>query len=123
VTEQRPAQDGVERRVAPRAVYLSPARLLRGDDTLDGRIQNLSESGLLIALPGGAPAAGAQVVIRFALPISGNVVSLACIAVRLAPGRTGGVDLGVRFVDPPEEAQKEIARFVAALAPPEPPEG
>lgn len=121
--EQRPQAGGIERRVAPRATYLSPARLLRGDDTLDGRLQNLSESGLLISLPGGSPAPGESVVIRFALPISGNVVSLAAVAVRLAPCRTGGVDLGVRFVDPPEEAQKEIARFVAALAPPEASEG
>lgn len=123
MTDQRPPESGSERRAAPRAVYLSPARLLRGDTSIDGRIQNLSYSGLLIALPASPVSMGDTVVVRFSLPISGNVVSLAATAVRLVPGKTGGVDVGVHFEEPPEDAQMEIARFVLALAPPQPADG
>lgn len=107
---------GVDRRRADRAGYLSPARVLRGERAVDGRIQNVSARGLLIALPTSAMDVADAVIVRFALPISGTVVSLPAVAVRVTPGATG-IDVGLAFSLVPEESTRELARYVAAMAP------
>jgi hypothetical protein len=110
------ADPGVDRRRADRAAYLCPARVLRGERAVDGRIQDLSARGLLISLPAAAMDVADAVVVRFALPISGTVVSLPAVAVRVARGATG-VDVGLAFSLVPEESARELARYVAAMAP------
>lgn len=107
---------GVDRRRADRAAYLSPARVLRGERSVDGRIQNLSARGLLISLPASAMDVADAVIVRFALPISGTVVSLPAVAVRVTSGATG-IDVGLAFSLVPEESARELARYVTAMAP------
>ena len=102
-------------RLAGRACYLSPVRVLRDDGVVDGTSRDISASGLLVALPAASLTVGTTVGVRFALPVSGSVVSVRGTVMRVVPSRGAGIDVGLRLSFVPDEAQREIEAFAAAL--------
>ncbi len=104
-------------RAAPRAPYITPARIRRPDGrALDGRTEDISEGGLLILVTGEV-AAEESVLVRFALPTSGRMVSVPAVTrwVRSTGGREA---LGVRFEDPGEKVLEDIRAYVALVGRP-----
>lgn len=104
-------------RATPRAPYVTPVRLRLPDGhALDGRTEDISEGGLLILVTGDVEAE-ASVLVRFALPTSGRMVSVPAVTrwVRSTGGREA---LGVRFEDPGEKVLEDIRAYVDYLARP-----
>ncbi|RLB53069.1 MAG: hypothetical protein DRI90_21560, partial [Deltaproteobacteria bacterium] len=71
----------VMRRAAPRASYLTPVRVHRagGVAAVDGSTEDISEGGMLLLGPC-ALEDEEQVQVRFALPISGQVITVNAVA-------------------------------------------
>jgi serine/threonine-protein kinase len=104
-------------RAFPRAPYVTPVRLRRPNgDALDGRSEDISEGGLLV-LVSGEVTAEESVLVRFALPSSGRLVSVPATTrwVRRAGGREA---LGLRFEDPGQKVLDDIRAYVDYLASP-----
>ncbi len=118
------------RRRYRRAPYVSPCRVVREDGSnIDARTEDISEGGILVVLPQGfgtpAPrpdltaalaAQGAleKVKIRFALPTTGNIATVAGVVRWLRDGR-GRVALGIEFEGLLDEARTAIAMYVKHL--------
>ena len=102
------------RRAHPRAGYVTPVRLLLpGGEALDGRSEDISEGGLLVLAP--KPVAiASEVLVRFALPLDGRIVSMPAETrwMRSAAGREA---LGLRFLDPSEKVRADIRAYVEYL--------
>jgi serine/threonine protein kinase len=104
------------RRKHPRAPYITPCRVVRGDgSTIDGRSEDISEGGILIVLPvnyRGASASGSErIQARFALPTTGVVATVAGTVRWLKDGQ-GRAALGVMFDEPEEAVRHSIATYV-----------
>ncbi len=118
---EAPAEE--QRRRARRAPYNTPVQLvLEGQQsrTIDGRSEDVSEGGLLV-LSHGECEAGLRVVIRFALPTGGKIVSVPAQVrwVRASSGlsRASGVHaMGVEFIDQPAAVRSSIALYVGLMA-------
>jgi serine/threonine protein kinase len=99
-----------------RANYASPVRVIAADGTtIDGRSQDISESGMLFqGARVGAP--GDVVVVRFSLPVEGKVAS--CRAhVRWVSGAGRPLQvMGLEFADIATNVRASIARYVALMA-------
>ncbi len=108
--------DGVSRRVHQRAGYLAPMRITSPEGACDGRTEDISEGGALV-IGGQRPPEDTEVSVRFPLPISGSVVSIQARA-KWCRTRRGTHAVGIEFLDLPETARSEIARYVAALSRP-----
>lgn len=99
------------RRQHPRVGYVTPVRLrLANGEALDGRSQDISSGGLLVLVHGDV-GPSEDVLLRFALPSSGRVVSVPARSrwVRDAAGRTA---LGLSFDDPGEKVLADIQTYV-----------
>lgn len=110
--------DGVSRRIHARAGYLAPMRITSSEGACDGRTEDISEGGALV-IGGQRPPEDTEVSVRFPLPISGTVVSIQAKA-KWCRTRRGTHAVGIEFLDLPETARSEIARYVAALSRPNP---
>jgi hypothetical protein len=112
------AETGPQRRRTPRAPYNTPVRLVLGGGVLDGRTEDISESGILV-LTQAACAPSQRVGVRFALPMEGRVVSVEADVrwVRLAEraGAEGLRAIGLEFVALPEPVRASIARYVELM--------
>lgn len=100
------------RRKHPRAPYITPVRIIEAEDRhIDGRTEDISEGGLLVL--GDRACEMEQVTVRFALPMSGKIVS-----VRAEPRwiqRARGAAIGLRFIELDPEACTEIRGYVTAM--------
>ncbi|MGE3669240.1 MAG: PilZ domain-containing protein, partial [Polyangiaceae bacterium] len=100
------------RRKHPRAPYVTPVRVLEAEGRhVDGRTEDISEGGLLVLAE--RPCEVAKVSVRFALPISGKIVS-----VEAEPRwvqRARGAAIGLRFLELDPEACTEIRGYVSAM--------
>ena len=90
-----------------------------GIGAVDGRSEDISEGGLFVVTRGKI-ADGAQVTIRFALPIDGKVVSeTGVVRWSRAPnsGDGGGAAraIGIELSAAHEESLKQIARYVSFM--------
>ena len=109
-----PRTSASERRGWTRAPYVTPVRLLAGEQEHTAQTRDVSEGGLHIILR--APLAmGSNVLVRFAPPLSVHPVSLHCV-VKWAGPRDKGHDLGVSFLGIPEEIRSLIAAYAALAA-------
>jgi hypothetical protein len=110
-----------ELRRYPRAAYRTPVRVeVPGIGAVDGRSEDISERGLFIVTRGKV-ADGAQVTVRFALPIDGKVVSESGVVrwsrVPTASDAGGAARaIGIELASPGEETTKQIARYVSFMA-------
>ena len=118
--EIRPPAKVEELRRHRRAPYRTPVRVeVTGVGAIDGRSEDVSETGLLIVTRGKI-AQGATVTVRFALPIDGKVVSETGI-VRWTRGPKSSesnepLAIGVELTSPNEESTCQIARYVSFMA-------
>ncbi len=109
-----PAVPEPARRQFDRAPYVTPARLTRSDaSTIDGRTEDISEGGLLV-ISDRPCESNEQVEVRFALPISGRITTVAATTRWFRTARGVGA-LGVQFLNLSVDAQSEIARYVGAM--------
>lgn len=117
----RPTAKLEELRRHRRAAYRTPVRVeVSGLGAIDGRSEDVSESGLFVVTRGKL-AQGAKVVVRFALPIDGKVVAEAG-TVRWSRGPRSGESgephaVGIELAQPSEESLRQIARYVSFMAP------
>jgi len=102
----------VKRRATPRASYLTPVRVLRpGGGTVDGSTEDISEGGILLLGPGVLDDAE-EVQVRFALPLTGQVISVNAVARWRREARDGRGATGLQFVNLDAEHRKTIAQYV-----------
>jgi hypothetical protein len=109
----------VQRRRAIRAPYNTPVQVvMRGQQaqTMDGRSEDISEGGLLVLSRDGC-ASQQDVVVRFALPMEGKVISAEAHVrwVRASPA-LGVCAIGLEFVDLHPTVRASIATYVGLMA-------
>jgi serine/threonine protein kinase len=114
--QENPAESspvGQQRRRHARAPYLTPVRTTQLNGThQDGRSEDISEAGLLVVLPQGLEHEE-RVRIRFALPVSGRIVTTTARACWLRPSRTGvAVGLALALDD---EDRATIGYYVSKM--------
>lgn len=103
--------EGPARRRFPRAAYLTPVRIVRASgDTIDGRSEDISEGGMLILSPH-VIEAKEDVEVRFALPISGDVIGVDAVARWVKGARDNKGAVGVEFKGLSEPARLEIGNY------------
>jgi serine/threonine protein kinase len=111
-----------QRRRARRAPYNTPVHIAapgKHGSAVDGRSEDISEGGMLVLSPATFPPEE-RVVVRLALPTSGEVVS---IEARVRWGRTTAAPaqalglraLGLEFVHLPKAAREVIVRYVDGM--------
>ncbi|MBX3224808.1 MAG: PilZ domain-containing protein [Labilithrix sp.] len=115
-----PSSAAAEMRRYPRAAYRTPVRVeVPGIGAVDGRSEDVSEAGLFVVTRGKI-ADGAQVTVRFALPIDGKVVSESGIVrwSKAPQSGDGGAAraIGIELTSPGAESAKQIARYVSFMA-------
>jgi len=106
---------GASRRRHARAPYVSLARVrVEGAaDLVDGRIEEISESGFQFV--GSRPVAdGAAVTIRFALPISGRIVEARATS-RWSRSTRGLTAAGFELEGLPNDALSEVRKYVSLM--------
>jgi serine/threonine-protein kinase len=109
----------VQRRRAIRAPYNTPVQVvMRGQQaqTMDGRSEDISEGGLLVLSRDGCTSQQ-DVVVRFALPMEGKVISAEAHVrwVRASPA-LGVCAIGLEFVDLHPTVRASIATYVGLMA-------
>ncbi|MDO9021923.1 MAG: protein kinase [Deltaproteobacteria bacterium] len=114
--EAEPA--GAARRRSARAYYQTPLRVMTAAGAvIDGRSEDISSGGMLV-IAGTPLPEGERVVVRFALPASGNMVQ--CSAVvnwsrHRAATQRGRAAFGLAFVDAPPAMTEAIARYAELM--------
>ncbi len=105
----------LHRRRFPRSPYVTPVWILRATGgPLEGRSEDVSETGLLVITPGLCDD-GERVRVRFALPGDGGLVT-AIATVRWArSARDGRGAFGLEFLELPDGARDLIASYVGAV--------
>jgi len=107
------AKAGTGKRRHARAPYVTLARLTHGDGHVDGRIEEISESGFQFV--GDRPVAdGARVTVRFALPVTGKLVDAGATS-RWKRSTRGLTAAGFEFDGLPADALAEVRRYVAIM--------
>jgi c-di-GMP-binding flagellar brake protein YcgR len=83
---------------------------------MDGRTEDISEGGLLVLSRDGC-SADQRVVVRFALPMEGKVVSVEAHVrwVRATPA-LGICAMGLEFIDLAPAVRTSVATYVALMA-------
>ena len=115
-----PARSASELRKFPRASYRTPVRIeVSGFGAIDGRSEDVSERGLFVVTRGKI-AEGAEVTVRFALPIDGKVVSEAGVVRWTRQPKSGDTNepraIGIELASPGAESSRQIARYVSFMA-------
>jgi serine/threonine protein kinase len=104
----------VMRRKFARAPYLTPVRLLMRDDrvAIDGRSQDISEGGMQVLVAAQVPV-GAEVIVKFALPLTAEVVATRAVVRWCKASRGGQFAIGLAFDGAVEMASSTVRRYVA----------
>jgi serine/threonine protein kinase len=108
-------RNDVPRRKHPRAAYTSLARIEWQGETVDGRIEEVSEGGLQFVGARAIPA-HESVTIRFSLPVTGRVAQVTAAARWTRQGR-GAYATGFELADIDPVARAEIRKYVAIMCP------
>ena len=108
------ARVGPSRRRHPRAPYVTFARVrVAGTEHVDGRIEEISESGFQFVGTRAIPN-GTAVAVRFALPVSGRLIE-APATVRWSHSRRDLTAVGLEFASLPKDAIGEVRKYVSLL--------
>jgi serine/threonine-protein kinase len=112
--------DYTQRRRCPRAAYVTPVRIIVDGMAIDGRSDDISETGMLVLCRGECPEDKA-VAVRFASPIDGRVVTVLG-RVRWVKG-TGKHDhaqraIGIHFDAVPDDLRASINRYAEMMEDP-----
>jgi Tfp pilus assembly protein PilZ len=110
-TIPRPQPQDSGRRAAPRVTARVPVRVDARDSGIEGTTRNLSQTGVLISVPGGGVSQGQRVRVTMEHPTTGEAMEVEGTVVREV--ETGGdvAAVGIQF-DPPEKHRAEVSRFV-----------
>lgn len=100
----------------PRAPYRTPVRVsgLTVEAT-DGRCEDVSAGGMLVVVHNHAIKKGAQVSLKFALPIDGRMVTEMGVVRWIHQGEASGI--GIELISPGAETVKQFVRYVQHQAP------
>ncbi len=101
------------RRRFPRAPYVTPVRIHHGPTVLEGRSEDVSVGGLLVLAPQAFEQA-ALVKVRFALPMTGEVIEIDATARWVKAARATGA-VGLQFSALPATAHEVIERYVTMM--------
>jgi hypothetical protein len=109
-----------EQRRFARAAYRTPIRIeLSGVGAIEGRTEDISSGGLLVVAKGGVKP-GAEVTVRFALPLDGRVVAEPATIKWSRAARfddsSGLCAIGVQLTGPAPDTLRQIDRYVALLS-------
>lgn len=107
-----PAPPATRRRF-PRAPYVTPVRIYHGATVLEGRSEDVSVGGLLVLAPQAFEQA-ALVKVRFALPMTGQVIEIDATARWVKAARATGA-VGLQFSALPPTAHEVIERYVTMM--------
>jgi Tfp pilus assembly protein PilZ len=108
IPRPRPKDPG--RRAAPRVAARVPARVDGRDSGIEGTTRNLSQTGVLISVPGGV-SQGQRVRVTIEHPTTGEAMEVEGTVVREVKTGGGVAAVGIEF-DPPETRRPEVSRFV-----------
>jgi serine/threonine protein kinase len=112
-TPLEPSIAPVQRRRFPRKPFITPVLLLRGDQQISvGRSEDISINGMLVVADHDC-ATGAELNLRFAMPISGVIVDVGA-TVRWSREGRGKVAIGLQFLNLADSHRREIADLVAS---------
>jgi serine/threonine protein kinase len=102
------------RRHHVRAPYVTPVVLRsRTGSEIQARSEEISEEGMLVVSPLGF-VLGASLVVRFASPLTGEMVALRA-AVRWTREGRGRTAMGLEFADAPPALRDNIAQYIGML--------
>lgn len=111
-------EEAVARRRAARAFYQTPLRVMVADGSvIDGRSEDISTLGMLV-IAGSTPPEGERVVVRFALPMTGNQVQCAAVVgwVRKPTStQRGRAAFGLEFVEATDAMTDAIERYAELM--------
>lgn len=102
------------RRRHQRAPFLAPVGLRGVEGAVDGRCEDISESGMLF-LSRSECVAQRIYELRFGAPISGRVVVCKARAQWVRARPSGGWAAGLEFIDPPREVIADVALYVRLM--------
>ncbi|MBN2194453.1 MAG: protein kinase [Polyangiaceae bacterium] len=113
--QKAPAAAGFEgRRRFARAPYVTPIRLVLPDGSVvDGRTEDISEGGLLALVPRRCESE-LPIQLRFALPMTGRIVTLNARSRWVRVARVGAA-AGLEFIDLPEDCRAAIRTYVSLM--------
>lgn len=116
----RPPAPGPEQRRHTRAAYRTPVRVeVAGVGAIDGRSEDISQSGLFVVTRASVPN-GSQVTVRFALPVDGKVVAESGVVrwSRTAHVAEGGElwAIGIELDAPGSETKSQVERYVTLMS-------
>lgn len=110
-SEPPPSPSEPEQRRHMRAPFRTPVRMeAPGAKPADGRTEDISAGGLLVMATKASFEKGASILVRFALPIDGRVVSEDAI-VKWSRGSA----MGLALVSPGAETARQIQRYVELM--------
>jgi serine/threonine-protein kinase len=112
-----PPVPDIARRKHPRAPYVTPVHVvasIAGDGPAEGRSEDVSEAGLLVVAEGGWKS-GEEVLLRFALPLSGIMEQVPAVVRWSRAGRGGRTASGLEFTALSEAARHVIASYVEMM--------
>jgi hypothetical protein len=119
VTSVEPPPPGPEQRRAARAAYRTPVRIaVPGVGPIDGRSEDVSVGGLLVVTRASV-SPGAEVTIRFALPLDGKIIAEGAI-VRWSRATRGDESAalwaaGLELTSPAPETIRQIEKYVSFM--------
>ena len=118
VSEDRssPPSSGLsQKRQFVRAPYITPVDLVPSSgESIEARSEELSEEGMLILSPVHFDL-GAKLNVRFASPLSGEMITVDA-SVRWTRDGRGKSAIGLEFVDAPAGFRRAVADYIASLA-------
>ncbi len=113
----REAQGALSRRQAARAPYASPVQITTSEGTIDGRSEDISETGMLFFSRDATEPKG-RVAVRFALPLEGRLITCPAEVRWARVGKKGdGAPraVGLELIGLPEAARVQIAKYVSLM--------
>jgi serine/threonine-protein kinase len=112
-----PARIDTSRRRTRRAPYRTPVRLEFDTGSFDARSEDLSRDGMFVLVLGDArpPGIGARTSARFALPSTGEIVTVHGVVRWMKPREHGAVAVGFEFVAMETRVREAIEQFVEIL--------
>ena len=109
-----PASGPTHKRQFLRAPYVTPVSLILPDGaTVEARSEEISEEGMLVLSPMHF-ALGAPLAVRFASPITGEMIAIDA-SVRWTRDGRGKSAVGLEFVGAPPVLRRVVADFIASL--------
>jgi hypothetical protein len=109
--KSEPPSAAPEQRRHLRAPFRTPVRMDLPDAApADGRTEDISAGGLLVMTTKASVAKGTSIVVRFALPIDGRVVSEDAVVKWFRGGA-----MGLALVSPGAETARQIQRYVELM--------